>query len=500
MTRPRGYPAFRRNGRIVTEAADIGLIGLGVMGRNLALNLRDHGFGVAVHNHTPARIGEFLAGPGAGTGILPAWSLAELAGRLARPRRLLLMVRAGQPVDDIIAGLLAVLDPGDVIVDGGNSHFADTARRVGEVEAHGLLYVGAGFSGGEDGARHGPSIMPGGSAAAWPLLRPILQAIAARTPDGIPCCDWVGPGGAGHFVKMVHNGIEYGDMQLIAEAYDLMRRGLGLSPERMQAVFAAWARGRLDSYLIEITADIVNFRAGDGGPLLEKILDSAGQKGTGRWTAEAALGLGTPATLATEAVFARFLSAMGDERGRASRALAGPAPALGGEPEAVLADLEQALYASKLVSYAQGFMLLREAAAEHGWDLDYGGIALLWRAGCIIRAAFLDEVRRAFREDSSLPHLLLDPFFIARLAEAQDGWRRTVARAASAGLPVPAYSAALAFYDGYRSSRLPANLIQAQRDYFGAHLYEAVDRPRGEFFHTDWTGRGGPAASGGYRA
>jgi len=484
----------------VTDSADIGLIGLAVMGRNLALNLRDHGFAVAVHNRTAARTGEFLAGPAAGTGILPAWSLAELADRLHRPRRVLLMVRAGQPVDDTIAGLLAVLDPGDVIVDGGNSHFADTIRRVREVEAQGLLYVGAGISGGEEGARYGPSIMPGGSAAAWPLLRPVLQAIAARLPDGTPCCDWVGPDGAGHFVKMVHNGIEYGDMQLIAEAYDLMHRGLGLSPEAMQSVFTAWDRGRLDSYLIEITADIVNFREGDDRPVLERILDSAGQKGTGRWTAEAALSLGTPATLATEAVFARSLSAMVDERRRASGDLAGPAPAIEGEPATVLADLEQALYASKIVSYAQGFMLLRQAAAEHGWDLDHGGIALLWRAGCIIRAAFLDEVHRAFREDPGLPSLLLAPYFAGRLAEAQDGWRRTVARAAGAGLPVPTYSAALAFYDGYRSGRLPANLIQAQRDYFGAHRYEAVDRPRGEYFHTDWTGGGGPALSGSHRA
>jgi 6-phosphogluconate dehydrogenase len=341
--------------------------------------------------------------------------------------------------------------------------------------------------------------MPGGSPAAWPLLRPVLQAIAARVADGTPCCDWVGSDGSGHFVKMVHNGIEYGDMQLIAEAYDVMRRGLGLSPEHMQAAFAAWNRGRLDSYLIGITADILGYREG-GMPVLENILDSAGQKGTGRWTTEAALGLGTPATLAAEAVFARSLSAMVDDRHRASLALAGPAPALEDDPEAVLADLEQALYASKLVSYAQGFMLLRQAAVEHGWDLDHGGIALLWRQGCIIRAAFLDEVRQAFRQDPGLPSLMLDPYFAERLAGAQGGWRRTVARAAAAGLPVPAYAGALAFYDGYRSGRLPANLIQAQRDYFGAHLYERLDRPRGEYFHTDWTGRGGPTASGSYRA
>jgi 6-phosphogluconate dehydrogenase len=484
---------------VVAGSADIGLIGLGIMGRNLALNMRDHGYTVAVYNRTAARTDEFLAGPAAGAGILPTYSLAELAGRLARPRRVLLMVQAGRPVDDTIAGLLPVLDPGDVIVDGGNSHFADTVRRVHEVEAPGLYYVGAGISGGEEGARHGPSIMPGGSAAAWPLLRPVLQAIAARLADGTPCCTWVGADGAGHFVKMVHNGIEYGDMQLIAEAYDLMRRGLGLPPERMQEVFAAWDRGRLDSYLIEITADIVNFRSGAGAPVLERILDSAGQKGTGRWTAEAALALGTPASLASEAVLARFLSALVDERRRASEALAGPAPTVEGPPDDVLADLEQALYASKLVSYAQGFMWLRQAAAEHAWDLDYAGIALLWRAGCIIRAAFLDQVRRAFREDPGLPSLLLDPYFAGQLADAQGGWRRTVARAAAAGLPVPAYAAALAFYDGYRSGRLPANLIQAQRDYFGAHRYEEVDRPRGEYSHTDWTVGGGPADDDGDR-
>ncbi len=470
------------------------------MGQNLALNLRDHGFGVAVHNHTAARTGEFLAGPGAGTGILPAWSLAELAGRLARPRRLLLMVRAGQPVDDIIAGLLAVLDPGDVIVDGGNSHFADTARRVGEVEAHGLLYVGAGISGGEEGARHGPSIMPGGSAAAWPLLRPILQAIAARTPDGIPCCDWVGPDGAGHFVKMVHNGIEYGDMQLIAEAYDLMRRGLGLSPERMQAVFAAWDRGRLDSYLIEITADIVNFREGTAGRCWRGSSTPPARRARGAGPPRPRWASGRRPPWPPKPSSPASSPPWGTSGAGRPAPWPGPPRPWGANRRPCSPIWNRPSTPPRLVSYAQGFMLLRQAAAEHGWDLDYGGIALLWRAGCIIRAAFLDEVRRAFREDSGLPNLLLDPFFIGRLAEAQDGWRRTVARAAAAGLPVPAYSAALAFYDGYRSSRLPANLIQAQRDYFGAHLYEAVDRPRGEFFHTDWTGRGGPAASGGYRA
>ena len=481
------------------NGADVGLMGLAVMGRNLALNLADHGYTVAVYNRTAERTREFAADPEAGARILPTFSLPELAGRLSPPRRVLLMVRAGDAVDAAVAGLLAVLEPGDVIVDGGNSHYADTIRRVRAVEQRGLLYVGAGISGGEAGARRGPSIMPGGSPAAWPLLRPMLQAIAARVADGTPCCDWVGADGAGHFVKMVHNGIEYGDMQLIAEAYDVMRRGLGLPPDRMQEVFAAWDRGRLDSYLIGITADILGYREG-GRPLVDEILDSAGQKGTGRWTTEAALELGTPATLAAEAVFARYLSAMVEDRHRAAGVLAGPVPGLRDDPEEVLADLEQALYASKLVSYAQGFMLMRQAAEDHAWDLDYGGIALLWREGCIIRAAFLDEVRRAFGRDPGLPSLLLDPPFSTALAGAQGGWRRTVARAAAAGLPVPAYAGALAFYDGYRSDRLPANLIQAQRDYFGAHLYERLDRPRGEHHHTDWTGRGGSTTSGEYRA
>jgi 6-phosphogluconate dehydrogenase len=482
----------------VTDGADIGLIGLAVMGRNLALNLSDHGFTVAVYNRTAARTEEFVSGAAPGARLLPAHSLEELVARLASPRRLLIMVRAGEAVDATIAGLLPFLDPGDVVVDGGNSHFADTIRRTREVEARGLLYVGAGISGGEEGARHGPSIMPGGSPAAWPLLRPLLQAIAARLDDGTPCCDWIGPDGSGHFVKMVHNGIEYGDMQLIAEAYDLLRRGLGLSPERLAEVFAAWNRGRLDSYLIGITADIMAYRE-DGVLLLDQVLDSVGQKGTGRWTAEEALALGIPATLTAEAVFARSLSAMVDDRRRAAGILAGPGSAPKGDPEAVISDLEEALYASKLISYAQGFMLLRQAAAEHGWNLDLGGIAVLWRQGCIIRAAFLDRVRAAFHRDPGLPSLVLDPSFTAELAQAQGGWRRTVARAAAAGLPAPACAAALAFYDGYRSGRLPANLIQVQRDYFGAHRYERVDRPRGEEFHTDWSGPGSPAGPGGGR-
>jgi len=478
----------------VNAPAHIGLIGLAVMGRNLALNLSDHGFTVAVYNRTAARTDEFVSGAGAGARLIAAYSLPELVARLAPPRRILLMVRAGQAVDEAIAGLLPLLEPGDVIIDGGNSHYADTIRRTREIEAQGLLYVGAGISGGEEGARHGPSIMPGGSADAWPLVRPLLQAIAARLDDGTPCCDWVGPDGSGHFVKMVHNGIEYGDMQLIAETYDLLRRGLGLSPEALQETFAAWNRGRLDSYLIAITADIMGRRE-DGAFVLDQIVDSAGQKGTGRWTAEAALALNVPLSLAAEAVFARFLSTLVDDRRRAASILAGPDPTLEQDP-AVVADLEEALYASKLISYAQGFMLLRRAAAAHSWNLDYGGIALLWRQGCIIRAAFLDRVHAAFRRDPDLPSLALDPSFADELTRAQGGWRRTVARAAAAGLPAPACAAALAFYDGYRSGRLPANLIQAQRDYFGAHLYERVGGPRGRLFHTDWSGVGTTSAFG----
>jgi 6-phosphogluconate dehydrogenase len=462
------------------------LIGLAVMGQNLALNMADHGLTVAVYNRTAARTEDFVSGPAAGTSIVAAYSLDELVGWLRPPRRILLMVKAGAPVDGVIAELLPLLDPGDVIIDGGNSHYADSARRTRDLEARDLLFVGAGISGGEAGARHGPSIMPGGSTAAWPLVRDVLRAIAARTPDGVPCCDWVGPGGAGHFVKMVHNGIEYGDMQLIAEAYHLMHAGMGMDHRAMHDAFAGWNAGRLSSYLVEITADIMAYTE-DGAPLLESILDSAGQKGTGRWAAAAALERGTPVTLVAEAVFARFVSALVEERAAAATLLPGPRSRVASDTAEVLADLERAMYASKIVSYAQGFMLLRDAAAHNGWDLDYGAIALMWREGCIIRAAFLDEIRAAFSRDPDLPILLTDPFFADAVGEAQEGWRRTVAGAVAAGIPVPAYGTALAFYDAYRSARLPANLIQAQRDYFGAHTYERVDRPRGETFHTDWT-------------
>jgi len=479
--------------------SDIGLIGLAVMGQNLALNMADHGFSVAVYNRTASTTEAFVAGPAADVAITGAASLPELVASLRRPRRVFLMVRAGSAVDATISQLIPLLDAGDVIVDGGNSFFEDTIRRTEEVEAAGMLFVGTGVSGGEEGARHGPSIMPGGSPDAWPLVKDVLQAISAKVEDGTPCCEWVGRGGAGHYVKMVHNGIEYGDMQVIAEAYDIMRRGLGMTHDEMAGVFAEWNRGRLSSYLIQITAEIMAYRE-DGEPLVEKVLDTAGQKGTGRWTAESALRLGMPVTLVASAVFARIVSALHSQRSVMAGALDGPPPSIDGDRTEILADLEEALYASKLVSYAQGFMLLGEAAAEHAWNLDYGAIALLWREGCIIRAAFLDQIRSAFANQPDLQNLLLDPYFREGVESAQPGWRRTVGRAVTAGIPVPAYSSALAFFDAYRTARLPANLIQAQRDYFGAHTYERVDRKRDVFFHTDWTGTGGRTASGTYDA
>jgi len=481
------------------QRADIGLIGLAVMGQNLALNMSDRGFTVAVYNRTTATTEEFAAGSAADAAIVATTSVERLVATLDRPRKIILMVRAGQAVDGVIASLLPLLDPGDVIIDGGNSFFQDTIRRTREVEEAGFLYVGTGVSGGEEGARHGPSIMPGGSPAAWPLVQPVLQAISAKVADGTPCCDWVGRDGAGHYVKMVHNGIEYGDMQVIAEAYDLMHRGLGMSHDEMSEVFATWNRGRLDSYLIEITSEILAYQE-DGEPLVEKVLDTAGQKGTGRWTAESALQLGMPVTLVSSAVFARVVSALHGQRAVASQVLDGPSPSIEGDREEILADLEQALYASKMISYAQGFMLLREAAEEHVWHLDFGAIALLWRGGCIIRAAFLEKIRSAYANDPALPNLLLDPYFRKAVEAAQPGWRRTVSRSVAAGIPAPAYSSALAFFDAYRTARLPANMIQAQRDYFGAHTYERVDRDRGIFFHTDWAGTGGTASSGVYDA
>jgi 6-phosphogluconate dehydrogenase len=467
----------------------VGLIGLGVMGQNLALNIADHGYRVVAHNRSAEVTAGFLRGEASGKDIIGADDLGELVAQIDRPRRILLMVTAGAPVDSVIGQLAPLLDPDDVIIDGGNSHFEDTARRVESLEAQGLLFVGAGISGGEEGARHGPSIMPGGSTAAWPLVRGVLQSIAAKVADGTPCCDWIGPGGSGHFVKMVHNGIEYGDIQLLAEAYHFMRAGLGMTSDEMADVFAGWDRGRLDSYLVEITAAVLRLRR-DGEPVLDQILDAAQQKGTGRWTVESGLALGVPVTLVAEAVFARAVSSLKDTRVSASDVLPGPSGRIDGDRTALLDDLEQSLYASKIVSYAQGFMLLEAAAAAHAWPLDMGAIAMMWREGCIIRAAFLETIRDAYRDDAQLSNLLLSPPFADAVSAGQDGWRRTVARAVGAGIPAPTYSSALGFYDSFRTARLPANLIQALRDYFGAHTYERVDSPRGEHFHTDWTGDG----------
>jgi len=477
------------------ENADIGLIGLGVMGENLVLNMESKGFSVAVYNRTLEKVDHFVNGRGKGKKIIGTHSIEEFVASLKTPRRVMLMVKAGKPVDDFIEMVLPHLQPGDIIIDGGNSHFPDTIRRTKYVESKGLLYIGAGVSGGEEGALTGPSIMPGGSPAAWPHIKPIFQAIAAKVADGTPCCDWVGSDGAGHFVKMVHNGIEYGDMQLISESYFMMKEMVGMSPDEMHEVFKQWNEGELESYLIEITRDILAFKDTDGTPLVDKILDTAGQKGTGKWTAVEALDLGIPLTLIAEAVFARCLSALKDERVKASGILAGPKPKLAGDRKSLLADMEKALYASKLISYAQGYMLMQEAAKEYRWDLNYGGIALLWRGGCIIRSAFLDKIKEAYDRNPHLSNLLFDPFFQQQLAQAQDAWRRVVSFATLHGVWIPAHATALAFYDGLRSSRLPANLLQAQRDYFGAHQYERIDRRRGEFFHTNWTGRGGETAS-----
>jgi len=480
--------------------ADIGLIGLAVMGQNLVLNMDDHGYRVAVFNRTVSRVDDFIGGAARGTNVVGVHCIEQLVAALKRPRLVMLLVKAGQPVDDFIELLLPHLDTGDIIMDGGNSNYNDTIRRAEYVESKGLLYIGTGVSGGEEGARHGPSIMPGGSPAAWPHVKPILQAIAAKVDDGVPCCDWVGENGAGHYVKMVHNGIEYGDMQLICEAYYLMKVVLELSHDEMHQVFAEWNRGKLDSYLIEITRDIMGYRDEHGQPLVEKILDTAGQKGTGKWTAVSALDMGIPLTLIAEAVLARFLSALKEERVEASEVLSGPQPVLRGNKDEFLDDIRQALYASKIISYAQGYMLLRSAASEYGWNLNYGGIALMWRGGCIIRSAFLGKIKEGFDHDPSLSNLLLDPYFSSEVASAQAAWRRVVAASVELGIPVPAMSSALAFFDGYRNSRLPANLLQAQRDYFGAHTYERVDRPRGEFYHTNWTGRGGDVTSTTYQA
>jgi 6-phosphogluconate dehydrogenase len=482
----------------MTPPADIGLIGLAVMGQNLILNIDDHGYRVAAFNRTVSKVDEFLNGPAKGTKVLGARSIEELARVLKRPRKVMMLVKAGEAVDEFIQQLIPQLEKGDIIIDGGNSLYADTTRRTRELAAKGLLFIGTGVSGGEEGARHGPSMMPGGNPAAWPHVKDIFQAICAKTPDGAPCCDWVGEEGAGHYVKMVHNGIEYGDMQLICEAYHLLKDGLGLDHGRMHEIFAEWNRGELDSYLIEITRDILAFKDADGRPLVEKILDAAGQKGTGKWTVISSCELGVPVTLIAEAVFARCLSAMKDERVRAAEAFPGPERRVSGDPKAFVDDVRQALLASKIASYAQGYMLLREAAKHERWNLNYGGIATMWRGGCIIRSVFLGKIRDAFERRPKLENLLLDDYFRGVLQRCEPSWRRVVAKAVEHGIAVPALATALAFFDGYRSARLPANLLQAQRDYFGAHTYERVDRPRGEFFHTNWTGRGGETAAGTY--
>jgi 6-phosphogluconate dehydrogenase len=483
-----------------THAADIGLIGLAVMGENLALNIESRGFSVCLYNRTATRVDDFMKGRGLGKRFTGAHDLQQFVDALASPRKIIMLVKAGAAVDELIDKLEPLLRPGDILIDGGNSLFTDTIRRARRAESRELLYVGSGISGGEEGALRGPSLMPGGSPAAWPHIRPIFQAICARTPDGEPCCAWMGEDGAGHFVKMVHNGIEYGDMQLICEAYDLMKRGLGMSNADMHRVFADWNRGELDSYLIEITRDILGFRSADGEDVVDVILDVAGQKGTGKWTVVAALDEGMPLTLIGEAVFSRCLSAAKDERVEASRKIAPDVGGFNGDADQLVDDLRRALYASKIVSYAQGYQLLRAAARSQRWNLDFGGVALTWRGGCIIRSAFLGEIKKAFDRDPRLVNLLLDPFFREAVESRQAAWRRVVATAVTIGVPAPCLSSALAYFDGYRSASLPVNLLQAQRDYFGAHGYERIDRPRGEFFHTNWTGRGGSTTSQSYSA
>lgn len=479
--------------------ADIGLIGLAVMGENLVLNMESKGYTVAVYNRTTEKVDHFVNGRGRGKKFIATHTIAEFCRAIRRPRKVMMLVKAGPAVDDLIEQLLPHLEAGDVIIDGGNTHFPDTIRRTKYVESKGLFYIGTGVSGGEEGALNGPSMMPGGSTAAWPLVKPIFQSICAKA-DGMPCCDWVGEDGAGHFVKMVHNGIEYGDMQLICETYQIMKDLLGMSNAEMHDVFAKWNEGDLDSYLIEITRDILAYRDDTGAYTLDYILDAAGQKGTGKWTAIAALDEGVPLTLITEAVFARSLSAMKEERMAASAELSGPKKTFAGDRAAFLSDLHDALYAAKIVSYAQGYALMRQAAHTYGWNLNNGGIALMWRGGCIIRSVFLGKIKEAFDRMPNLTNLLLDPFFKEKVLTAQSGWRSVVASAVTNGIPVPSMSAALSYFDGYRTERLPANLLQAQRDFFGAHTYERVDRERGTFFHTNWTGKGGDTSASTYTA
>ena len=477
--------------------ANIGLIGLAVMGQNLVLNMNDHGFKVAVYNRTTSKVDEFIEGPAKGTEIVGSHSLEELVDSLEAPRRVMLMVKAGDVVDQYIEKLLPLLSAGDIIIDGGNSLYSDTNRRTDYLRQKDILYIGTGVSGGEEGARHGPSIMPGGNKDAWEAVKPIFQAISAKV-DGAPCCEWVGDNGGGHYVKMVHNGIEYGDMQLICEAYQLMSEGLGLSIDEIQSIFAEWNKGLLDSYLVEITANILAYKDENNQPLINRILDTAGQKGTGKWTGINALDMGIPLTLIAESVFARCLSAQKDERVKASQRLPKQATTFSGNKQAMIDAIHDALYASKIISYAQGFQLMREAAKEYNWTLNYGDIALMWRGGCIIRSQFLSDIKQAYDNNPELENLLLADYFSAAMAKADAGWRKAVIQGIELNVPTPAFSSALAYFDGYRTARLPANLLQAQRDYFGAHSYERTDKPRGEFFHTDWTGHGGKTASSTY--
>jgi 6-phosphogluconate dehydrogenase len=481
------------------SSCDIGLIGLAVMGQNLVLNMNDHGFKVAVFNRTVSKVDDFLANEAKGTQVQGGHSMEEFIGLLKKPRRVMLMVKAGDTVDQMIEHVLPFLEAGDIVIDGGNSLYSDSNRRTRSLAEKGILFVGTGVSGGEEGARHGPSIMPGGNPAAWPAVKPIFQAIAAKVEDGTPCCDWVGADGAGHFVKMVHNGIEYGDIQLICEAYDLLRHGLGLTPDELHTVFAEWNQGELDSYLIEISSKIFAKKDEDGTPLVDKILDTAGQKGTGKWTVVSALDTGQPLTLIGESVFSRCLSALKEERVEASRVLRGPksAPKVGDRAK-FIEDVRRALFCSKIISYAQGYMLLQAAGKEFNWNLNMGGIALMWRGGCIIRSQFLGKIKDAYRKNKNLDNLLLDKYFSRLVNKYQASWRKALIHAVKLGVPTPAFSTALAFFDGYRSERLPANLLQAQRDFFGAHTYERVDQPRGQFFHTNWTGHGGRVSSSTY--
>ncbi len=471
--------------------ADIGLIGLAVMGQNLVLNMADHGYSVAVFNRTASKTDEFLQGPAKGKSISGSHALKDFIAQLKKPRKVMLMIKAGTAVDELIDELTAMLEVGDVIIDGGNSHFPDSQRRYEALKAKGILFIGTGISGGEEGARYGPSIMPGGNPDAWGLVKKILQDISAKSEDGEPCCDWVGEGGAGHYVKMVHNGIEYGDMQLICEAYDLLKKG---GAGDLAKIFAEWNKGPLDSYLIEITAQILTKKDADGQLLLDKILDVAGQKGTGKWTGIDALDRGMPLTLIGEAVFARCLSALKEERIEASRHYKAPVHQFQADPD----QISKALYASKIISYAQGFMLMRKASEENKWKLNFGSIALMWRGGCIIRSKFLGKIKEAYDRNSNLASLLIDPFFEDQITQCVPSWRKVVSEGALMGIPLPCFSTALSFFDGYRSAQLPANLLQAQRDFFGAHTYERVDKPRGQFFHTNWTGKGGDVSSSSY--